>query len=301
LSAKGSKLAIYGAIIANVAIAISKFIAASITGSSAMLSEGIHSVVDSSNGLLLLYGIKKSKKPADKQHPFGYGKEIYFWSFVVAILIFALGGGIAIYEGVIHIMHPIAVENIKVNYIVLSMAILFEGSSLFVAMREFNGSFSFGGLLGKIKKSKDSAGFAVIIEDLGAIAGLLVALIGLLLGDYFNFEYADGIASIVIGFILTGMAIILATETKGLLLGESLDETEVKKIEKILVDESDILDFGLIKSIHFGPESVMLGLEVEFKDSLTIDKVEEKIVSLENEIKTCCPHIDKVYIETKDF
>ena len=301
MSAKGSKIAIYGAIIANVAIAISKFIAASITGSSAMLSEGIHSVVDSSNGLLLLYGIKRSKQPADKKHPFGYGKEIYFWSFVVALLIFALGGGIAIYEGIIHLQHPVEIENIMINYIVLSAAILFEGTSLLVALKQFNGSFKLSGLLGKIRKSKDSAGFAVIIEDIGAIVGLVVALLGLLAGDFLGLAYADGLASISIGLILCGMAVILAKETKSLLLGESLTDEETQKIEHILRRHPQILEFGLIKSIHFGPESVMLGLEVEFKDSLTIDDAERETLAIEKEIKNCCSHIDKVYIEAKDI
>jgi len=301
MSAKGSKFAIYGAIAANIAIAISKFIAASITGSSAMLSEGIHSVVDSSNGLLLLYGIKRSKQPADKNHPFGYGKEIYFWSFVVALLIFALGGGIAIYEGILHVKHPVTVENVMVNYIVLSLAILFEGTSLFIAVREFSGSFTFKGLLGKIKKSKDSAGFAVIIEDVGAIVGLVVALLGLLAGEFLGFVYADGLASITIGIILCGMAVILATETKGLLLGESLSDEELLKIETILKNHSDVQKYGLIKSIHFGPESVMLGLEVEFRDSMTIDDAERETLAIEKDIKDCCAHIDKVYIEAKDI
>lgn len=301
MSAKGSKLAIYGAIAANIAIAISKFIAASVTGSSAMISEGIHSVVDSFNGLLLLYGLKKSKKPADKKHPFGYGKEIYFWSFVVALLIFALGGGIAIYEGIIHLQHPVKVENVMVNHIVLGMAILFEGSSLFVAVREFNGSFTLKGLLKKIKKSKDSASFAVIIEDVGAIVGLVVALLGLLAGDFFDFAFADGLASIIIGLILSGMAVILATETKGLLLGESLSDEDLQKIKTILDRHPEILKYGLIKSIHFGPESVMLGLEVEFIDTLSIDDAERETLVIEKEIRNCCSHIDKVYIEAKDI
>lgn len=301
MSAKGSKIAIYGAIVANLAIAVSKFIAASITGSSAMLSEGIHSIVDSSNGMLLLYGIKRSKQPADKKHPFGYGKEIYFWSFVVALLIFALGGGIAIYEGIIHLQHLVEIENISINYIVLSAAILFEGSSLLIALKQFTGTFKLRGLLGKIRRSKDSAGFAVIIEDIGAIVGLIVALLGLLAGDLLDFAYADGLASIIIGLILCGMAVILATETKGLLLGESLNDEEIQKIEQILHKHPKILKYGLIKSIHFGPESVMLGLEVEFDDSMTIDEVEVETLLIEDEILECYSHIDKVYIEAKDF
>lgn len=301
MSASGSKLAIYGAITANIAIAIAKFFASFFTGSSAMLSEGIHSLVDSTNGLLLLYGIKRSKTPADLNHSFGYGKEIYFWSFVVALLIFALGGGIAIYEGVIHILHPEPIENVKVNYIVLALAILFEGTSLIIALREFSGRVTLKGLLKKIRRSKDAAGFAVIIEDLGAIVGLIVALIGVFIGDYFNYPYADGAASIVIGLILTGMAVILATETKGLLLGESLRSDEIQIIKEILSSHPGVVKHGIIKSIHFGPESVLVGIDIEFSDSYTVDQLESEVLAIESEILAQLPHVDKVYLETRDL
>jgi cation diffusion facilitator family transporter len=301
MAGSGSKIAIYGAIAANLAIAVAKFIASYITGSSAMLSEGIHSMVDSTNGLLLLYGIKKSKTPPDLEHPFGYGKEIYFWSFVVALLIFALGGGIAIYEGVIHILHPQAIDNVKVNYIVLSLAIVFEGTSLMVALREFSGRITLKGLLRRIRKSKDAAGFAVIIEDLGAIVGLVVALLGVFIGDYFNYPYADGAASIIIGLILTTMAVVLATETKGLLLGESLKQEEIKLIDDIFIKHPGVIGHDVVKSIHFGPESVLVGIDVEFDDKYSVDEVEQEIVNIEREIQTKLPHVDKVYLETRDL
>jgi len=283
------------------AIAVAKFIASFITGSSAMLSEGIHSIVDSTNGLLLLYGIKRSKTPADLKHPFGYGKEIYFWSFIVALLIFALGGGIAIYEGILHIIKPEPIDNVKINYIVLGAAILFEGASLIVALREFSGSVSLKGILRRIRKSKDAAGFAIIIEDLGAITGLVVALIGVFIGDYFNYPYADGAASIIIGLILTGMAVVLATETKGLLLGESLRQHEVAQIEEILKRHPGIVEHGIIKSIHFGPESVLVGIDIEFDNKYTTDELEAEIVIIESEIRSILPHVDKVYLETRDL
>lgn len=301
MAASGSKIAIYGAIAANIAIAIAKFIASYITGSAAMLSEGIHSMVDSTNGLLLLYGIKKSKRPADLKHSFGYGKEIYFWSFVVALLIFALGGGIAIYEGVLHILQPEPIANVKINYIVLSLAIVFEGASLIVALKEFSGRITLRGLLKRIRKSKDAAGFAIIIEDLGAMVGLTVALLGVLIGDIFDYPYADGAASIIIGMILTGMAIVLATETKGLLLGESLREDEVDLIEEIFVKHPGVIQHGVIKSIHFGPQSVLVGIDVEFDDKYTIDELEKEVLNIEKEILDLLPHVDKVYLESKDL
>jgi cation diffusion facilitator family transporter len=257
--------------------------------------------VDSTNGLLLLYGIKRSKKPADKNHPFGYGKEVYFWSFVVALLIFALGGGVAIYEGIKHIFHPEAIDNVKINYIVLSLAIVFEGASLMVALRQFNGRISLRGILGKIRRSKDAAGFAVIIEDLGAIIGLVVALLGVFIGDFVGYIYADGIASVIIGLILTAMAVILAKETKGLLLGESLREDEVVLIEEILENHPGIIEYGIVKSIHFGPESVLVGIDIEFENTYTTDELEAEIVIIESQIRSILPHVDKVYLETRDL
>ena len=301
MSASGSRLAIFGAIAANIGIAIAKFVATYFTGSSAMLSEGIHSLVDSSNGLLLLYGLKRSKRPADLNHPFGYGKEIYFWSFVVALLIFALGGGIAIYEGILHILHPEPITNIIVNYAVLGIAIIFEGTSLIIALRQFNGGMNLKSLLKSIIKSKDAAGFAIIIEDLGAIFGLIIALLGVLVGDILGIVYADGIASVIIGLILTSMAIVLATETKGLLLGESLEEGEVKMVEEVLNSHPGVTKYGPVKSIHFGPNSVLLGVDIEFDDSYSVDELEREIMTIESEIRGLLPHVDKLYLESKDL
>lgn len=300
MSAKGSKISIYGAIIANVAIAVSKFFAGAYTGSSAMVSEGIHSMVDTANGILLLYGIKKSERPADKMHPFGYGMEIYFWSFVVSILIFALGGGIAIYEGIHHIIEPTAVENVKVNYIVLGLAIVFEGTSLLVALRQFKKANGKYGLIKSMRKSKDSSSFAVIIEDLGAILGLSVAVIGLIVGDLFGWPFADGVASVTIGLILTSMAFFLASETKALLIGESMDEESILVIERIFSNTKSIREFGLIQSVHFGPMGVMVGVDVHFEDHYTLEQIENEINQIESKIKENLPFVKYVFIEVKE-
>ncbi|MFT5877154.1 MAG: cation diffusion facilitator family transporter [Salibacteraceae bacterium] len=299
MSANGSKISIYGAILANLAIAISKFFAGSYTGSSAMISEGIHSLVDTSNGLLLLLGIKRSERPADKTHPFGYGMEIYFWSFVVAILIFALGGGIAIYEGIHHIISPVAVANIRVNYIVLSGAIIFEGISLFVALKEFkkdNGKF---GLVKSMRRSKDSSSFTIIIEEMGAIVGLVVALIGVAVGDFFGWPYADGIASVIIGSILTGMAFFLAVETKGLLIGESMDEESLSILNKILLENEKVDQYRNMRTVHFGPTGVMVGVDIHFKANFGLMEIESEIVKIEAAIKSSLPVVRYVFIEVK--
>lgn len=299
MSATGSKISIYGAIIANLGIAISKFIAGSYTGSSAMISEGIHSLVDTSNGLLLLLGIKRSQRPADKTHPFGYGMEIYFWSFIVAILIFALGGGIAIYEGIHHIIEPVKVSNININYIVLGVAILLEGTSLIVALKQFQKNNGKYGLIKSMRKSKDSSTFTVIVEDLGAMVGLVVAIIGLFIGDYFGIPIADGVASVIIGLILTGMAIFLAIETKGLLIGESMDQESISILENILKKHDHVTEHGLIRSVHFGPTGVMAGVDVHFDDQYSLAEIEAGIVELEIEFKEKVPVLKHVFIEVK--
>jgi cation diffusion facilitator family transporter len=300
MSAKGSKISIYGAIIANVAIAISKFLAGAYTGSSAMISEGIHSIVDTANGILLLYGIKKSERPADASHPFGYGMEIYFWSFVVSILIFALGGGIAIYEGIHHIIEPSAVENVKVNYIVLGLAIVFEGTSLIVALKQFKKDNGKYGIIKSMRRSKDSSSFAIIIEDFGAIVGLVVALIGLMIGDFFGWPYADGVASVSIGLILTGMAFFLASETKALLIGEAMDEESILVMDEILSGTESVREFGLIRSVHFGPMGVMVGVDVHFEDDYSLEQIEIEINKIEESVKSKLPVVKYIFIETKE-
>jgi cation diffusion facilitator family transporter len=299
MAGSGSKLSIYGAIAANLGIAISKFIAGAYTGSSAMVSEGIHSLVDTANGGLLLYGIRRSERPPNTSHPFGYGMEVYFWSFVVSILIFALGGGIAIYEGIHHLMFPVQVENMKVNLIVLGLAILFESGSLYVALKEFRKSHGSFNLYRSIRRSKDSSTFAIIIEDIGAMIGLVVAFFGLLLGQIFDWPFADGGASVVIGLLLTAMAIFLAIETKGLLLGESMDEDSVKKVQLILEKSSLVKDFGLIRSVHFGPIGVMLGVDVQFERGNTLEELEEEIDRLELAIKSEIYMVKHVYLEPR--
>ena len=298
--AGNSKVAIYGAIVANILIATSKFVAAFFTGSAAMVSEGVHSLVDTSNGFLLLYGIKESKRPADEEHPFGYGQEVYFWSFIVAILIFGLGGGVAIYKGINHILHPIESEgNVIVNYVVLGASALFEGTALFFAMREFNKSRGDLGIVEALRKSKDSATAAIIIEDSAALIGLLIAFAGVFLGHVFEEPIFDGIASLLIGLLLSFVAAFLAKESKQLLVGEGLEKNDREDITKILASNKSIEAYGIVKSIYFGPTSVLLALDVNFVDGLSTDELEEVIINLEQEIQTSKPFIDKIYIESR--
>lgn len=301
MAAGGSNMAIFGAITANTLIAISKFLAAFFTGSSAMLAEGIHSLVDTGNGLLLLLGIKRSKRKPDKLHPFGYGKEIYFWSFVVSMLIFAVGGGFAIYEGIHALQDPVLIEDPTWNYAVLGAAILFEGGALYVALKTFNKSKAKGNLYTSIVKSKDAATFAVIIEDTAAIAGLIVALLGVFLSRYFENPYFDGGASILIGIILLLVSTFLAKESKDLLLGESADEQVICDVEEILEKDVNVEKWGLPATMHFGPDHILMVLELDLNDKLDLLESEKVLVELRKQIKASQPKISKVFFHTKDL
>jgi cation diffusion facilitator family transporter len=301
MSSPSSSKAIIAALIGNSIIAISKFIAASYTGSSAMFSEGVHSVVDSGNQLLLLYGVKRSKKPADKSHPFGYGKELYFWSFVVAILIFGLGAGICFYEGIHKISSPQSVTNPIINYTVLGLAIIIEGWTCWVAATEFKKSKGDLGWVKAIRKSKDPALFTVLFEDTAALLGLLVALIALSLSEYLNLPVLDAIASLIISFILAVTAGLLAFECKGLLTGEGAREEVVRGINQIIDESQGIKYVNEVLTLHLGPEDVLLNVSLDFKDDLSSGEVEEAISALESRIKGMFPEIRRVFIEAQSW
>jgi len=295
--AGSSKKAIYGAIAANSAIAVSKFFAAFFTGSSAMLSEGIHSLVDTGNGVLLLHGIKLSKNPPDDKHPFGYGNEVFFWSFVVAILIFALGGGIAIYEGVRHILHPRQLEHVQWNYVVLILAMIFEGSALRVALNQFNASRRNKPFMRALKDSKDTSTVAVVVEDTAALLGLMIALLSVLLGHLSGWPYFDGIGSVLIGVLLVSVAFFFAVECKALLVGEGLLPEEIEKIDQILDEEPRVSVYRRPLSLYFGPNEVLVNLDVHFIDDLNSDQIEQTVDRIEARIKTALPSVNRIYIE----
>jgi cation diffusion facilitator family transporter len=299
--ATGSKKAIFAAIAGNLLVAISKFVAAFITGSSAMLSEGIHSVVDTGNGALLLLGIRESNKPANKLHPFGRGKELYFWTLVVAILIFAVGGGVSIYEGIAHIRHPVLLENPTVNYIVLVLAMFFEGYALLVAYKEFRAIYGKVPILRAIRDSKDPTTFTVLFEDSAAMLGLVVALAGVYLAHTLENPIYDGLASVVVGILLAGVATLLAYETKSLLVGEGLDAKTLTHIKKI-ANEDPAVDF--IKeplSMYFGPQTVLLNLDIQFKKGLTAPDIEAAVDRLEKAIRGFYPEIRHIFLEAESI
>jgi cation diffusion facilitator family transporter len=292
---------IYAAIAANLAIAITKFIAASITGSSAMISEGIHSVVDTGNELVLLYGIRRSQRPPDENHPFGHGQELYFWTLVVAILIFAIGGGMSIYEGITHLIHPTPIEDPTWNYVVLGLAVVFEGFSWRVALKEFLPSVGNQTIWQAIKSSKDPTIFTVLFEDSAALLGLVVALLGVFLGQVLHNPYLDGTASIVIGVILAVVAVILARESRGLLIGEGADPETISHLRSLILADSAVEQVLRLLTLYLGPHEVLLNVEIQFHQNLSAQDLTQAIERIESDIRTHYPDIRNIFVEAKSL
>ena len=297
-----SKVTIYAALIANLIIAAIKFVAAYLSGSSAMLSEGIHSVVDSGNELLLLLGISKSKKPADENHPFGHGKELYFWSLIVSILLFGIGGGMSIYEGFTHISHPKLIEDPTLSYIVLGAAFLFEGISFIIGVRDFlkqkHGDYGFWK---KLQLSKDPGFFVVIYENGADLIGLSIAAIGVFLSHYFQNPFIDGIASILIGIVLSLIAVILIMKSRSLLIGTSARKYMVDGIYEIVNHDADIKTVRPPLTMQMSPDDVLLALDVQFESHLDGHAIVETISRLEKLIKNKFPEIKQIYVEAGNF
>ncbi|MCG6971713.1 MAG: cation diffusion facilitator family transporter [Desulfobacterales bacterium] len=297
--ASGSKKVIIAALVGNTLVAVTKFAAALISGSSAMLSEGIHSLVDTGNQILLLHGLKQAKKPPDETFPFGHGKEIYFWSFIVAMLIFALGGGVSLYEGIRHLQHPLPISNLLTNYIVLGLAMVFEGGSWYFGYREFSRAKGKWGYFKAVQRAKDPSVFMVLFEDTAAILGLLVAFAGVFLTQITGMLYFDGAASILIGVILVGTAIWLAHETKGLLIGESANRPVINTIREILQANKLIDNVNEILTLHMGPDYILANISVDFKDDATADEIERVTAEIDREIKNEYPKIKRIFIEAE--
>ena len=298
--ASGSKKVIFAALIGNGLIAVSKFVGATLTGSAAMLSEGIHSVVDTGNQLLLLLGLRRAKKPADAEFPFGHGKEIYFWSFVVAISIFAVGSGISIYEGIHSLMDPHPITNPMINYIILGLAICFEGGAWYFAWKEFSQIKGTTGFFRAVRGSKDPTTFVVLFEDSAALLGLFVAILGIWLGQVTGIHIFDGIASVIIGIILGVTAFWLAYETKGLLIGESTEPEIVQGITDMATDYDEIQVVNETLTMHMGPEYILVNLSVDFVDSMNAEQIEKAIAQLTKEIKSSFPRVKRIFVEAEE-
>ena len=304
-----SKKAIYAAILGNFAIAVTKVLGAAVSGSSAMLAEGIHSLVDTGNGGLLLLGIRRSKRPPDDQHPYGYGKSLYFYTLVVAVLIFGLGGGISLYEGILHTLDPghggstsasilgVTVGGLTLNTIVLGAAIVFEGLALRTALQEFNKQRGDTPFFEAIVTSKDPTTFTVLFEDTAAILGLVVALVGIHLASLLHMPVIDGISSIIIGLILCGVAAFLIWESKKLLIGEAADPEIRDDIRRMAREEADVASIERLLTMHMGPRTLLLNMDLRFRDALDADAVEAAIDRLEQAIRETHPTIRYIFVE----
>ncbi|GEP11893.1 cation diffusion facilitator family transporter [Methylobacterium gnaphalii] len=299
--------AIYTAAGANLAIALAKFAGAFLTGSSAMLAEGAHSVVDTANQLLLLVGLKRGQKPADARHPFGYGREIYFYAFIVALFIFLGGGLFAIYEGAHKIQHPeppadatvfgYAVSGFWTNVAILGFSIAAEGYSCLVAVRSFRAEKGSQSAISAIQRSKDPALFTILVEDVAALIGLAIALAGVVAAHLLEWPALDGWASVGIGLVLVGMAVFLMVETHGLLIGEAADPDVVSAIHEAVRDEPAVRHLNEVLTQHLGPSDILVNISLDIDDSLPGAEIERLVGRLDGRLKVMNRQVKRVFIE----
>jgi len=292
-----SRIALYGAIAANVAIAVTKFVVAGVTGSSAMLAEGIHSLVDTGNGALLLVGVHRSQRPPSPEHPFGHGKELYFWSLIVGVLIFGLGGGVSFYEGVLHVREPRALEDPKWNYIVLAAAAVFEGGSFALAWRQFSRERGDTAFWKALRSSKDPATYTVLAEDSAALAGLALAALGVYASHALQMPQLDAVASMAIGVLLAGVAVLLIRESRSLLVGEGIRHDTAQEIRSIALGEPAVRELGPLLSMYIGAEEVLVTLDAQFDPAARAAEVAAAIRRIEDEVRRRHPRIRRIYLE----
>lgn len=292
-----SRIAVYGAIVANVAIAVTKFIVAGLTGSSAMLSEGVHSLVDTGNDALLLVGLKRAERPASAQHPYGHGKELYFWSLIVAVLIFGVGGGVSLYEGILHIRRPEPLRDAMWNYVVLAAAFVFEGISFGIAWREFSKARGDTPFWEALHHSKDPSSYTVLAEDGAALAGLLIAAGGVWCSHALDRPELDGVASVLIGLLLAGVAVLLIRESRGLLVGEGLRPETAQAIRGMVQEETSVREVGALLSMYIGAEEVLVTLDATFDSATPVGEVATAIHRIEARVRERFPKISRIYVE----
>ena len=301
MSKGSSSIAIISALVSNLAVAVTKFIAASYTGSSAMISEGIHSLVDAANTLLLLIGSKRSQRAPSIKHPFGYGKEIYFWTLVVAISLFAIGGGMSIYEGIDHLTNPQQLQDPTWNYIVLGLSLIFTGISWVVAFREFSKTRKEKTVWAALRSSKDPGVFAILFEDTADVAGIVVAFIGVYVGHMLENPYIDGIAAIVIGAMLIITSFMLVYQSKRLLIGESADPELIRQVVDISQADPAVDMVKPPLTMHLGPNDILLALGINFNKELNSGEVAAAIDRIEKAIRDKYPEVKKIFIEAKSI
>ncbi len=292
-----SRKVVYAALAGNLAIAAIKFVAAWITGSSAMLSEAVHSLVDTINELLLLYGMYRAGKRPDRNHPFGHGRELYFWSFIVALLVFAVGAGVSLYEGIAHLLAPHPIEHVLVNYFVIGLSFVFEAASWRVAMKEFRAVKGDLSYFEAFRRSKDPTTFTVLFEDSAALVGLVIAFAGILGTHLLGMPQLDGIASISIAVVLAVSSMFLARETKALLIGESALPQVRDSVLEIATADPAIRTANGVLTVQMGPEQVVAALSAEFEDRLTTPEIEACVNRVEAAIKARHPEITTLFVK----
>lgn len=296
-TSSGSQRVVYAALFGNFAVATTKFIAAALTGSSSMLSEGVHSLVDTGNGALLLYGMKRSQRRPDGIHPLGYGREVYFWSFMVALLLFSLGAGVSLYEGVQHVLSPVPMESPYLNYIVLGLSLVFEGGSWWVAFKEFRQAKGKLGYFEAVRLSKDPPSFLVLFEDSAALIGILIAFAGIAGAQILERPELDGVASIAIALVLGASASLVARESKGLLIGEQASPETVASILKIVEREPGVVRANGMTTVHMAPDQIVVSLSVEFADELRTPDIEERIAGMEERVRAAHPEVIALFVK----
>jgi cation diffusion facilitator family transporter len=297
MAAASSKQVIYAALAGNFLIAITKFGAALWTGSSVMLSEGVHSLVDTGNQLLLLYGYRRASRPPDKLHPLGYGRELYFWSFVVALLVFALGAGVSLYEGIGQILEKRPITDPIVNYVVIALSVIFEGASWWMARREFNKTKGDLSYYEAFRRSKNAPLFLVLFEDTAALIGLTVALCGNVASHHLGRPELDGVASLGISLVLAVTAVMLARESKELLIGEPAGARVINSIMEIARKQDGVERVNGLMTVHLAPNEIVLALSLEFADRLTTPEIEQRVAELEKKLRSAHPEIVAMFVK----
>jgi len=300
----GSSIAVVAAIAGNLVIALIKFVAAALTGSSAMISEGIHSLVDTGNGTLVLRGMNRARQPADETHPFGYGKSLYFWTHIVAVSIFGIGGGMSLYEGISHLRHGAPTDVLgdpTAAYIVLAISCVVEGTTFTVAVREFLRAKENLGAWEFIQRSKDPSVYVVVLEDSAALLGLIFAFLGIFFGHMLNNPYLDGMASIAIGLLLMSVAGVLASRSSGLLLGEGVSHDELADIRRRVESDPAVECAGDILTMYMGPEDLLVNMGVCFVAGTRAEQMHEAIRRIEADLQGAYPEINRVYIEAESL
>jgi cation diffusion facilitator family transporter len=295
--AEESKRAVVAGFVGNLLITISKFVAAALSGSAAMLAEAIHSLIDTGNGALMLWGMRASRKPPDQDHPFGYGHELYFWSLLVGMIVFGLGGGMSVVSGVFHILNPRAPDNVGLSYGVIAIAAVFEGASWYFGLKAFSKERRGRGIVETIKRTKDPTSFSVLLEDSAALAGLALAFLGIFLSVRLDAPWLDGAASVAIGVLLCAVAWVMVYESKGLLVGEGVEKKTLERVRAIVKGDKDVVALDKLLTLYLSPNELLVAAEVRFRSEMTVEELRVAIARVREAIQGEYPRVKRFFID----